>query len=227
MPEDDVAGMTQLVPELYYDLIARIPAGLMFWLLVLVWWFERRGLPSALKFNEIPIAILFILLLLASYVVAIVISPLGGLFGMLQVYATWRYVHRVYGQELTALFGLLRPSALDREGNLRQFAELHLRDFEILHLLLHQRLKHVDAQARALLPKIRAEAALCENLATALMLFASIFVWVERRVPGLTPSVLFASAIVLTLISGAKRYVGAVVVHLAYASTHGLCKSAA
>ena len=69
----------QIVPELYYDLLGRIPAGIVFWILVGFWSAPALSTPEvrAAKLEHVPFGLLFAVLLVLSYIVGIVIVPLS------------------------------------------------------------------------------------------------------------------------------------------------------
>ena len=225
MSDDSTGGFAQLVPELYYDLIARLPAGLLFWMLIGCWWLHRSGtaLITPTNLNAIPAGSMLLVALALGYVIIIVTGPVSNLVRRLYLRIAWWRVYSRFHYELHLLFAQLRPVALDQDGCLKRFHDVKSADFEIFHLLLHERLKHMDPQARALLPKFRAEASLCDNVVVVFILFTLVVLSVDRTLPQLHVAVMFGALAGLALISGLQRYLGALVKHVAFAVANGLC----
>ncbi len=74
-------GLGKVIPSIYYDLIARVCAGVPF-LAVLLW--ECRTALGEMTWAKL------ILLLGAGYVVGLVLTPLSLPWGMIQLLVRWR-----------------------------------------------------------------------------------------------------------------------------------------
>src|SRR5438270_12993644 len=79
MSDEPGGTWNQLVPELYYDLIGRLPAGVVFWILVGAWAAPTLSMAPTVEvpFEHFPFGVAFVILLLLSYVIGIVIVPIS------------------------------------------------------------------------------------------------------------------------------------------------------
>ncbi len=183
---DDITApgskLTQIVPEVYFDLISRVPAGAL--LIIIFMWFWGYFLPKeAFDLRTIqgltaaPITLLIVLLIGLGYVVGIMITPLGYEIYRLFVREIWKKSVQEDSSK-TAIGGLITKLGLrltkgdNKQINLARFSKKELIDLENT---IHNYLKKTDEQAKVILPKMRAEAALCNHITVIMLIVAVVF----------------------------------------------------
>lgn len=168
---EEVREWASLIPEIYYDLIARIPAGTLLVLGILSY---QRLLTSGAPFDLQKlryssgafILVLLVLLLGTGYVASMLLTPLCSfLYGRYRP-LLWKRYREEYEKEIVEFmqvvqlkFQSVQPSKLD------------LRQIEEFEQQMHDFLMAKSDHARVILPKMRAEASLCNNLTLVLSLF--------------------------------------------------------
>jgi len=168
----DLSQWPSVIPEIYYDLIARVPAGTLLFLVI-----ASGGQPSLGKLisaTSVGSAAVFLtLVLLAGYSSGILITRLGSLFHRTYRYRIWRRVlggERGYAGLITTFNNQFPTLNLPTDdGGRVAVAMLQAEDVDRLDRVMHDYLKAKDPQAKVLLPKMRAEAALCDHLFVALI----------------------------------------------------------
>jgi len=163
--EDKLTQAASLVPEVYYDLIARIPAGLTLFLggLLVTGVLESQAwsLETFRTFNWAPSAGLLALVLAASYVLGILVTPWGYPVRERYYHATWVRLLPDYADLLAkhqGKFGMAIPLQDLQTGNVTD------RLLRRLYGGMHDYLKGSNSQANLILPKMTGEASLCEHL---------------------------------------------------------------
>jgi hypothetical protein len=173
MNDSPAIPLASLIPEFFYDLIARVPAGAVFVLGVILLttpettWTELLGLAHEGKLEGVPFWLLFALLFMLSYAVGILLTLPGWLIRNTYLLWVWRRADRRHGQQIADLAtsrGLLPTSTT------QALATLGRSQRGTLYRLLEDELKASDEQARVLLPKMNGEASLCDNLTAAFLL---------------------------------------------------------
>jgi len=164
VPDEPSGTWNQLVPELYYDLIGRIPAGVIFWLLVGAW-LAPTFTTVPLSIEHFPFGVAFVILLLLSYVIGIVIVPIRLLVHNCYRRWAWKKLCAGYAAELSCLTDRFRSDVRVSDAP-PDFVNMSMSETDAFQAFLHEDLKHNNAQARVLLPKMSAEVRLCDNLFT-------------------------------------------------------------
>jgi hypothetical protein len=166
-----------VVPETFYDLIARVPAG-AFLILGGLWSFQLFSSTGAMnrieKMNWAPATILLLLMLGASYSLAILLTNVGALVHRLLNRNLWinivlskeQYKSLIDYFDIQFGFGFQR----DEKDKKLQIERLKPTEFAQLDRQMHDFLKSINSEAKLILPKMRAEAALCNHLAAAAIL---------------------------------------------------------
>jgi hypothetical protein len=158
-----------LIPEVYVDVISRIPPGTLFVLGLLyavrptLWrdlapWQTTSGASV-----QPPYALLFILLIGGGYSAGIMLTGFGSVLSRFYSHRQFKAVATAFGKELLGwtwklAYSLPPPdcwSSVTREQS------------EVLYRRQHDHLKARSPHAAALLPKMDAEAKLCRNTAAA------------------------------------------------------------
>jgi hypothetical protein len=195
--EEQVTKWANLVPEVYYDLIARVPPG-TFVILALAKLYHTSFQDVFAQPNT-GAAVLFTILLLGSgYSVGVLLGPLGEfIVHRLGWLALWKSVSNNYakitGQAKARFYADYAPFPstpvpiwkLIQRSRARR---LSTEQCQRMYRHIHEYLKGVDAQARVVLPKMQAEAGLCSNLAAGLIIVAcavAIRHWPDLRNPAL------------------------------------------
>jgi hypothetical protein len=188
--EEKQAGTAAaLIPEFYYDLICRVPPGTL--LAAMLWWElagapARQGIVKLLqegKVDWIPFTLLFVALVGVGYSLGILISPLGRWVRGLYEKKVWVQVRNEFPALFDAIWDTYKDSfsstAGERGGSgqeTRSTVERQESKAGKLYRLMDDDLKAGHPQARVLLPKLNAEAALCENLAATAVAWCGIVI---------------------------------------------------
>jgi hypothetical protein len=166
--EDKLTKWASLVPEIYYDLIARVPPG-TFLVVALMWVLGIFSNNGAFELKDIkdmswaPTTASLFLLLGTGYVVGIILTPLGGIIGRTYWLHLWQKIGPHYNKwivEFNNLFGADLP--IDEDSNI-QWHKLKRVHAHRLSRQLQEYVKDKNDQAKLILPKMSAESALCSN----------------------------------------------------------------
>ena len=178
--ENNNIKLVTLVPEVYYNLIAWVSPG-TFLIVVIIWIFHFDKSLEFLTRKEINWAVItgfLIFLLGAGNIVGILISPLGDwLHRKTYRYCIWKEFSKRKENE-----NLL--SYLDKEYNLGGYPDPtkdcwedeDKKKIDLFDRLAHDLVKQLDPQAKVIIPKIQAEAALCNNLLAASLILLVILI---------------------------------------------------
>lgn len=172
--DDSKSGVASLIPEVYYDLIARVPAGTLLVLFTLESFLksQRLTVPQAstwLSANSVPILVLAVGVMGAGGLTGLVISPLADLCRSLYWKRAWLAVtekgpYKKIDEKLKNLGQFGFPSR-------STWPSLSTADFHGLDRWMYDYIQENSERARTLLPKLRAEADFCSYLAAAFLLF--------------------------------------------------------
>ncbi len=176
-----------LIPEFYYDLICRVLPGIL--LAVLFWW-QPLGAPipewivklaKEEKIGAIPFTLLFVALVGVGYVLGILISPCGSWLRSLYQEQAWTRVRNDFPSIYDRIVSTYKECLAGSSGECGASApktgltgEPRQPKARNLSALLDADLKARNAQAQVLLPKLNAEAALCENLVVPVLAWGII-----------------------------------------------------
>lgn len=147
-----------IIPEFYYDLISRIPAGLTLIAIVIIGGIssdQRQELITWLvsaNHKDFPFLLIFILLICAGYTISIPLSALGAIAHLIYSRKVWKNIENTFCNEIRLL---------EKHYNSGS-------DKTKLNRLLHDDLKNRNPQAKVILSKMQSEVALCDNLAAAI-----------------------------------------------------------
>lgn len=224
MAETEGSTWPALIPEFYYDLISRIPPGTLLLLLLLYELLGVKGRQVSLdlikrgELEGIPFAGLFILLISGGYALGILISALGYVIRRLYLPLVWRELVGRYPALFYSICNAYEVSISESESAVdpKCFSRLKSRDFLKVYRLMHDHLKSLDPQPRVLLPKMSAEAALCENLVAVALVWLLLLVITSS--PTLSPEVAVACLVsaALSLLAGFHRYRQSIARHLSF-----------
>lgn len=168
MAGDSIKSLGNVVPEVYFDLIARVPPGAF--VVVCLWALYRWKTGSKiifLEFNAGTATVALILLLGASYSVGLLLGPAGRLLTERFARHHWNKQCARWGISKLLVQEFLIPGSCNDETDAHITAQ---QNRELIYRRLQDYLKGVDPQARTLLPKINAEKSFCANAAAAIML---------------------------------------------------------
>jgi len=172
MAEEDIAkSWTSIVPEFFFDLIARVPPGILLVLLVLL----EFGVLSQTNTDKLFattggfVIVLSILLFGAGYSVGIFLSVPGIYIGKLYFKNVWDHFTHTEEAILQEISRKLKLNMKFANGKPQTRS-----DWWRFHRVTHDYLKHKDKDARVMLPKMSAEASLCNNTAAALTVYPII-----------------------------------------------------
>lgn len=178
MPEENnAAKWPSIIPEIYYDVISRVPAGTILVLAIL--WTGGCFLPGG--FLEPQRAqniqwVLLIILLTAGYPVGMLLTPVGHAVYSLYRNALWNNFTKENQETMEEAkeFYLKDGTVREQKGEGQASKEQERkkkRATELLDQRMQEFLTAQDPRATFILPKMRAEAALCNNLAAASFLY--------------------------------------------------------
>jgi hypothetical protein len=164
---------SSIVPEVYYDLIARVPAGVLlicFSLEKLITE-QHRSIPTIttwLSANSVPILLLGSLLIWVGGLVGILIAPLAN--RVKQAYWKRSWVAIVDKGPFSSASILLNSLGCRLVAEKTAWSSLSSSTIHGVDRWINDYLLQESQTARSILVKIRAEADLCANLAAALIL---------------------------------------------------------
>ena len=183
--QDKIAQAISVVPEIYYDMISRVPVGIMT-VLGTVW--LSPPLRPTLDFEGLkdlgwaPTTVLVGLLLLTAYTVGLLLTQGGHWVYWMYHGALWREEIARHSDQYVPLIRMLNKKLdlhlstnADTEWDV---AALSGNAFSRLDHAIHDYLKRADPHSRVILPKLRAEGALCNNLVAGyVVLFLMHAIW--------------------------------------------------
>jgi len=185
--EDKLSTWASLIPKVYFDLIARIPAG---GLLVagLTWHFAPAFIKTAAGINSfIPAFAILFFFILISYAAGLMLTLPAGVLAYGSRSLVWAKVNRDH-IELAALcdkFAALKP---EKDTRLKPV---------VVEETMCELVSNSNEAAQNLLPKMRAEAELCNNLSIAALVLAAILASAAIRDGELLQHIEFLAATVL------------------------------
>lgn len=176
-----------LIPEIYFDLISRVPPGILA-ILIFMWmngYLCSARLKTVLDLTATSAALLSIFLISAGYVLGVLMTPAG-------IHITYRLsaslYKSLYSQTKNEWTSGIRNLVGDDPANnaSSKWKKFRLRDDK-----LHNYLKTKDAKTSSLMTKMRAEATLCDHVALVLQsaLIASLAVLLSRSLTSANPVV--------------------------------------
>lgn len=200
MVSETIQDGLKRIPEFYYDLIARIPAGALLLAGTAVGYFREDtwamflalGASWAASTAAVGVLTMF------SYVAGILLSGIGDLLAFVTRWITW---HRLQSNPtVEAFYDYAERIELLKQGQRTHFSRHVLPTFR----RLHDELKRTNAEASVILPKMSAEAALCHNVLSCclVLIVAGRFEPASFGRPG---EVLVASTAALATLSGFQR----------------------
>jgi hypothetical protein len=166
-----------LIPEVYYDLIARVPAGTLLVLVALNYFLRSRGLAfpqisTWVSANSVSVLVAAVGMMGAGGLTGILISPVADLCRRLYWKRGWisvteRGPYREIDQKLKDLGVSF--------SNRSTWVSMSSTDFHSLDRWMYDYIQEHSERARALLPKLRAEADFCSYMAAAFLILPAIF----------------------------------------------------
>jgi len=180
MDEKTAINAAGLIPEVYYDLIARVPAG-GFVVLALLGLYHPELYRTVIEGKiETGVAVLLVFVFsVLSYAVGLLLSPLGNwiverFWCRIFAEASCKYKDLIPGimKDLAIAYYPL-PTKGSSENSSSELAPEQIStsdQYGRIYRQLHEFLKEADPQAKVVLPKMQAEAALCANLTAGLLL---------------------------------------------------------
>ncbi len=206
--EDKIAKWASLVPELYYDLIGRVPPGAL--LVVAVMWtlglFSTGSAFDLLKAQNWALPVVYLILLFAAgYATGILLTPLGYLFRLSYMWWAYRVImdeyHDVVG-DLCEKVGLEKPTF--------RSSDVHI---DRINNEMYEFVAKEGLDTTNVLPKMSAEAELCNNTAAALILLLLLNLYIvahlqnpgEALLAGADGLVLLVASIALSGCAGCFR----------------------
>jgi hypothetical protein len=150
MPDESgpLLSLAQLLPSVYYDLIARVCAGVPF--LALVLWTKRQSLDGLVSSSWVG----FLLLLGAGYIVGLLLTPFTLFWSILIGLPTQIILFKKFREALWSRF-LNKKSADGKKGIVDDFSSLWSQYDEIAK---------ANKEAGTTIAKMAAEATLSQNL---------------------------------------------------------------
>ncbi len=160
----DPRSVLSLIPEIYVDIIGRIPAGMIFVLgIVSIKSIRLYRLTDTHWFIQV------LVLLVISYATGIILTAFGE--NVFKIYAirTWKKSFEVI-KNMSGYNPDFIPIELNNTIDSYSEKRARYHDYELLDRKIHLELKELPTKAGLLLPKTRAEAALCNNISAAFLL---------------------------------------------------------
>lgn len=181
--------LVSLVPELFFDLISRIPAGVIFLAFLAT---DPRLMARPMALTDINFATI-VGFAFVGYAAGLVLNGLGGMVALVARRAAWVWVLSREPRLCEDMVWFadsqgLGPSCL-RHDRVRRHREV-----DVIARHVHDYLRVCHRDFRALLPKLVAETALCANLLVAFLAIAS-FSHDVRREFALWAALLYAIAL--------------------------------
>jgi hypothetical protein len=160
--EEKLPQIASLIPEIYYDLIARIPPGMLLVLFSLGFWLSCRKSPLTLRIDADDAFALLIVILGAAWAVGIMLSPIAYPVRRCFRGRIWRQLLADERNEaLINRFG--KPLGINLENRFGGWAE-------IIDRRLQDYVQYELEHARMILPKMEAEGILATHFLAALII---------------------------------------------------------
>jgi hypothetical protein len=167
MDESSPAKVAALIPEVYYDLIARVPAGTFFLVALLVLYRPTvyKSFAGA-RIETGAVLLLMFIVAIAGYSAGLLLSALGNLISWLFWDRTFSDANEKYENIVVRIEARLGIDPLQARSSRKKVRNHN----DCIYRRLHEYLKEVDVQAKVVLPKMQAEAALCCNFAAGVLI---------------------------------------------------------
>lgn len=206
----DSKDWAAIIPEFYYDLISRIPAGTILLSIIGIsvlsqaQMLELKTWLFSGNIEGFPFVLIFIIFFCASYVISIPLTMFGAIVRILYSRAVWNLIKKTYPMEVQKLEKRYKSKANESR----------------FYRLIHDDLKQSNRHALVLLPKMSAEVSLCDNM-TAALLLASLFIAVfSLASPRIIFFLLYLAA--FFFISGGYRFHRLMARHISFAKIENL-----
>ncbi|HEY3929766.1 MAG TPA: hypothetical protein VGL89_15450 [Candidatus Koribacter sp.] len=214
--------VASIVPEIFYDLIARVVPGFCFVAILAGTYIAETGVPhfeaKAEDMGWTASTIILLIALLLAYGIGHLLTPIGDALSQQCRYPILLRAARHESALVHELQTQLKETKLSLE-KMRWFSPKDRRALSRLYERMHAYLKRQDEQSRVLLPKSQAEAALSSNLLGGFVL-AAIIDGVYRYHTGVPFTRLFwgvwVAFILLTAWTNAYRTLRLINKHFAY-----------
>jgi hypothetical protein len=190
--DDGKLGVASLVPEAYYDLIARVPAGTLLVLFAAACLLRGFGwsLPQAsawLSASSVPVLIAAGAVIGIGGLTGILISPIASIcrrFYWKKAWVTVLGMRAFYDAEKK----ILNRAHLELPKD-KSLSTFESSDFEGIDRWIYDYIQDNSPLARALLPKMRAEADLCSYLSAAFLLLpvVHLVIWASLSLSSQAP----------------------------------------
>ena len=193
-----------IIPEFYYDIISRIPAGMVL-IAILAFsvlsgyqidkigkWLLEGGV------GEFPLAFVFILYFGASYAITIPLTIFGPIARSSYSWIVWKSIKALYNTEIYELEQYYGYCAETKK----------------FYRMLHDKLKVLDVNARVLLPKLEAEVCLCDQMAVSFALGAIVLY--ANSVISIKMFFIFICIVIGFLIGGGYRFHHLIARHISF-----------
>ena len=204
----DSKALVSMVPEFYFDLISRVPAGMSLILIVLAYippessplreWLVKHALDGTTSI------LILVMLLVASYSVSVPLTVFGALIHKSHRGVVCKHAKVIFKPEVSNLE--------NRYGCL-------LTDYKFLRLLTDE-LKSKSSHASFILPKMNAEVSLCNNLAAALMI--SLFLSTAFSEVSSDAISFIIIVAIFSILGAAHRFYRLLVRQISYAKIQGV-----
>lgn len=182
-----IFAAARLIPELYFDLIARVPAGTFLFIALTILGFPKvvPEVPEWLHgAGGVLLATVVAGLMAVGYSLGILLTPWGDLFRSIYERAVWIWIYRDWENEIEALRRkhdskskvVSKKSAWDK---IKTFP--HIGELRKLYRFAHDDAKGESPQAKVILPKMSAEAKLCDHLFCAASIVLVTFYFIGSR----------------------------------------------
>lgn len=170
MEEKDLSKSLETIPEFFFDIIARIPSGMLFSVLIYTVIYNQnlKEIWTNISFGNL------LVVLLISYTVGILLSAPAKFMAKIYFKRVWK---RIVKREKNVIDKFLLIHPLENiSGNLD---ELDSTKYLYLYRETHDYSKNYNPIAKVMLPKLSAESSLANNLATAIILFLLLLLFVD------------------------------------------------
>lgn len=171
MPDAEQVGKwASLVPEIYYDLIARVPPGSLVVATLFVWLHPdpHSALIGLRELGWAPVTVLSVIAVGAAYACGELVGPWGDWVSSLYRFRIFRQVSAGHLPLMTFFRQRFGEDVPDQEPDIKKLSDSEV---QRIYQQMHDFLKAANEQAKVLLPKSQAEAALCANLCGFVILF--------------------------------------------------------
>jgi hypothetical protein len=152
-----------LIPEFFYDIISRIPPGILMIFLSYEFIFTKSVNDKMINFGFSEL----FLLILFGYALGLILSTLGEQIGKLYYKYVWRNCYELDNGILKKFFKKHQVKNID----VANYKELKTKDWLQIHRHMHDYAKNYNKQAGKLLPKLHAESLIANNLAVVIICF--------------------------------------------------------